>query len=437
MNQSQLPPPDAVRIEELVNYFRYDYPQPEGDDPFSVNVEVTRCPWNADHRLARIGLKGREIVDAKRPASNLVFLVDVSGSMDSPDKLPLVKAGLNGLVQQLSENDRVAIVVYANMEGTMLDPTTGDRKAEIQRVIDSLSSGGSTHGSAGIQAAYDLASRHFIPGGTNRVILCTDGDFNVGVTDDGSLERLIAEKAKSKVFLTVLGFGTGNLQDAKMEGLADKGNGNYHYIDSAREARKVLVEEMGGTLVTIAKDVKIQVDFNPAKVGAYRLIGYENRMLAAQDFRDDTKDAGEIGAGHSVTALYELVPPDKLDTIPAADPSAFARPVEVADAARDAKEAFIVRLRSKPPEGDTSTERRYPAIDEGKDYGDATENTRWAASVAAFGMILRDSPHKGNANLDAVSELATAARGADDGGYRQEFLEMIQKAKALQVQRVK
>ena len=306
-----LPPPDAVRIEEMVNYFSYDYPQPEGDDPFSVNVEIARAPWNADHRLARIGLKGREI-EGERPASNIVFLIDVSGSMNQPDKLPLLKDGLRMLTDELTENDRVAIVVYASSQGTMLDPTTGDQKAQIMQVIDSLAPGGSTHGSAGIEAAYDMAARNFIPGGTNRVILCTDGDFNVGITDDGSLERFIAEKAKSKVFLTVLGFGTGNLQDAKMEGLADKGNGNYHYIDSASEARKVLVEELGQTLVTIAKDVKIQVDFNPAQVAAYRLIGYENRMLAAQDFRDDKKDAGEIGAGHTVTALYELVPPDKL-----------------------------------------------------------------------------------------------------------------------------
>jgi Ca-activated chloride channel family protein len=328
----------------------------------------------------------------------------------------------------------VAIVVYASSNGTALDPTRGDRKAEILGVIDSLAPGGSTHGSAGIEAAYEMAVRNFIPDGTNRVILCTDGDFNVGITDDGSLERFIADKAaQSKVFLTVLGFGTGNTQDAKMEGLADKGNGNYHYIDAPREAHKVLVEEIGQTLVTIAKDVKIQVDFNPAKVEAYRLVGYENRMLAAQDFKDDRKDAGEIGAGHTVTALYELVPPGAPVQMAGVEPSKFTKPAEPAAApdADAATESFEVRLRFKPPTGDVSTERKFPIVDDGKDYAEASPDTKWAASVAAFGMILRESPYKGTATFEGVAEQAGAAKGDDPGGYRAEFIEMVEKARTL------
>jgi Ca-activated chloride channel family protein len=429
MDQSILPPRDAVRIEELVNYFKYDYPQPKGDDPFSVNVEIARCPWNADHRLARIGLKGREIEQARRPSSNIVFLVDVSGSMNEPDKLPLLKDGLRMLANELGENDRVAIVVYAGSEGLALDSTNGQKKAEILRVIDEMRPGGSTHASAGIQLAYDIAGRNFIPGGVNRVILATDGDFNVGVTDDGALQTLIAEKAKSKVFLTVLGFGRGNLQDAKMEGLADKGNGNYHYIDTPREAHKVLVEEAGGNLVTIAKDVKIQVNFNPVKVGAYRLLGYENRKLANQDFKDDTKDAGEIGAGHTVTALYELVPAGRESKIAAADRPKFVKPAEPADP--DAKESFQVSLRFKKPEGDVSEQRDYPVTDEGRDYAQATDDFKFAAAVTSFGLVLRDSKYKAEANLDATLELAEASKGSDPGGYRAEFLEIVRKAKAL------
>jgi Ca-activated chloride channel family protein len=429
MDQSILPPRDAVRIEELANYFKYDYPQPNGDDPFSVHVEIARCPWNAAHRLARIGLKGRAIQAAQRPASNLVFLVDVSGSMNEPDKLPLVQDGLRMLVHELGENDRVAIVVYAGSEGLALDSTSGQKKAEILRAIDEMRPGGSTHASAGIQLAYDIAARNFIPGGVNRVILATDGDFNVGVTDDGALQTLIAEKAKSKVFLTVLGVGRGNLQDAKMEGLADKGNGNYHYLDSPREAHKVLVEEAGGNLVTIAKDVKIQVNFNPVKVGAYRLLGYENRRLANRDFKDDAKDAGEIGAGHTVTALYELVPAGNESKIVAADRPRFVKPAEPADP--HAPESFIVSLRFKKPEGDTSEQRDYPVIDDGKDYAQAGDDFKFAAAVTSFGLVLRDSKFKGNANLDAALELAEASKGSDPGGHRAEFLELVRKAKAL------
>ncbi len=316
LTRGMMPPPDAVRIEEMINYFPYHDIAPHEEGRFRVGVEVARCPWNADHRLARISLKAREMDRGKRPPSNLVFLLDVSGSMAAPNKLPLLRTAMKMLVDALGENDRVAIVVYAGAEGLALPSTSCMQKGEILSSLDQLQAGGSTNGGAGIKLAYDVAVQNFIQGGTNRVILATDGDFNVGVTGDADLIRLIEEKRKSGVFLSVLGLGEGNLQDKKMEGLADKGNGNYSYLDTAKEARKVLVEQIAGTLVTVAKDVKIQVEFNPAKVASYRLIGYENRLLANADFKDDAKDAGEIGAGHSVTALYELVPPGKEATIP-------------------------------------------------------------------------------------------------------------------------
>ena len=325
LNEGELPPPGAVRIEELVNYFNYDYPQPDGDVPFSVNVEVAGCPWNTDHRLARIGLKGREIQVEQRPSSNLVFLLDVSGSMGNANKLPLVKSGMKLLLDQLDEHDRVAIVVYAGSSGLVLDSTTADQKPIILSSLDRLEAGGSTNGGEGIQLAYAVAVDHYLEGGVNRVILCTDGDFNVGTTNQSQLIRLIEEKAQTGVYLSVLGFGMGNYKDSTMEKLADKGNGNYAYIDTMREAHKVLVEEMSGTLITIAKDVKIQIDFNPAQVAGYRLIGYENRMLRAEDFKNDAKDAGEIGAGHTVTALYEIVPAGY--PVPESDD----RPIEVSN----------------------------------------------------------------------------------------------------------
>ena len=309
LTQGQLPPKDAVRVEELLNYFSYDYPQPQENDPFSVNMEVAECPWRPENRLLRVGLKGREVPREKRAASNLVFLVDVSGSMQPENKLPLIKTALKMLVKELTEDDRVSIVTYAGDAGLRLPSTNGTEQSRILEVIESLSAGGSTHGSAGIALAYEQATSYFIRGGTNRVILLTDGDLNVGITSDDALVQLIQQKAKSGVFLTVLGVGDGNLKDSKMEKLADHGNGVYAYLDGVREARKVLVEQMSGSLITIAKDVKLQIEFNPAQVQAYRLIGYENRVLANRDFHDDSKDAGEIGAGHTVTALYELVPP--------------------------------------------------------------------------------------------------------------------------------
>jgi Ca-activated chloride channel family protein len=428
LTQGMMPPKDAVRIEEMINYFAYNYEPPSGHDPFSVNVEVARCPWSVDHRLVRIGLKGKEIDSGKRPASNLVFLLDVSGSMASADKLPLLKEAMKLLVDKLGENDRVAIVVYAGAEGLALPSTSCERKEEIVSSLEQLQAGGSTNGGAGITLAYEVAARNFIKGGTNRVILCTDGDFNVGVTNQGDLTRLIEEKAKGGVFLSVLGFGTGNVKDSTMEALADRGNGNYAYIDTLQEARKVLVEQMGGTLVTIAKDVKIQVEFNPAKVGAYRLIGYENRLLRAQDFNDDKKDAGEIGAGHTVTALYELIPPGKERDVPDVDPLKYQKTEKTAESPAS-NDLLTVKLRYKAPDGDTSKLLEHPVTDDGRDYSAASADFKWAAAVASFGMMLRDSPHKGNATYAAIEELAEASHGPDSSGYRRECLELIQAAR--------
>ncbi len=432
LNQYMLPPPDAVRIEELVNYFDYGYEPPEGDEtPFAARVTVASCPWRPEHRLARIGLKGWEMSAAERPPSNLVFLLDVSGSMRAKNKLPLVKKALKMLVWKLSEDDHVAMVVYAGASGLVLPPTPGDNRRAILRALNELEAGGSTHGSAGIQQAYDVAVQNFVRGGTNRVILATDGDFNVGTTNRGELTRLIEEKARSGVFLTVLGFGMGNLKDATMEQLADKGNGNYAYIDTEREAKKVLVRELGATLVTIAKDVKIQVEFNPAQVSAYRLIGYENRMLRAEDFNDDTKDAGEIGAGHTVTALYELAPTGQRTGTPAVDPLRYQQPPQNLSREAASGEAFTLKLRYKAPDGDTSKLLEFPIVDEDLPYARADKDFKFAASVASFGMLLRGSAHKGSADFDTVLELAQEGLGRDPHGYREEFLGLVQKAKYL------
>jgi Ca-activated chloride channel homolog len=432
LNQNTLPPPGAVRLEEMVNYFRYNYEGPKGETPFAAHLEITECPWNPEHRLARIALKGREIDQKKRPPSNLVFLVDVSGSMNEPNKLPLVKESLKLLVDQLGENDRVAIAVYASGSGLVLDSTNGSKKSDIVYAIDNLQPSGSTNGAAGIHCAYDAAIKGFIKGGTNRVILCTDGDFNVGVTSDDELVKLITEKAKSGVFLSTLAVGEGNLQDKKMMELSNKGNGNYGYLDSIKEAKKLLVEQMTGTLLTIAKDVKIQVEFNPQKVGAYRLLGYEKRMLKAEDFKDDKKDAGEIGAGHTITALYELVPAGKTSAAGKTDPLVFQKPAEPAKVDPDlAKAVCLVKLRYKQPDGDKSTEVKFPGVDEGKKYTQATEDFRFAAAAASFAMILRDSPYKGNATPASVLELAQAAKGSDPGGYRAEFIKLVERAKEL------
>ncbi len=433
-----LPPKDAVRVEEMLNYFSYDYPQPKGDDPFSINLDSTSCPWEPTHRLVRIGLKGREIATDKRPASNLVFLLDVSGSMMPPERLPLIKQSMRLLVDKLTENDRVAIVVYAGASGLALPPTSGDHKEQILSALENLQAGGSTNGAEGIELAYKTAADNFIKGGVNRVILATDGDFNIGVTNQGDLVRLIEEKAKSGVFLSVLGVGNDNLKDSTMQKLADKGNGNYAYLDSLDEARKVLVQQMSGTLVTIAKDVKIQVEFNPARVASYRLIGYEKRMLRKEDFNNDKIDAGEIGAGHTVTALYEVVPvgagSDPTTSVPSADPWKYQGTRSVAAPStpqNNSSEMMTVKLRYKKPDGDKSQLIERTLTDNEAKFVNASVDLKFAAAVAEFGMLLRNSDYKGNGTIGAVLEWAQEGKGADVNGYRAGFIEMARKAQSL------
>jgi Ca-activated chloride channel family protein len=431
LTQNTLPPRDAVRIEELLNYFPYNDAPPgaSSPDPFAVHVEMAGCPWDAQHRLARIGIAAKPIDQSKRPPSNLVFLVDVSGSMQAPNKLPLVQWSLQRLVEQLGENDQIAIVVYASASGLVLPSTSCIEKAEILSAIEQLRAGGSTNGGAGIQLAYDVATQHFIKNGTNRVILATDGDFNVGVAAQDELISLIEAKAKSGVFLSVLGYGMGNIKDGTLERLADKGNGHYAYIDSPREAYKVLVEEMGSTLVTVAKDVKIQVEFNPARVAGYRLIGYENRIMAHKDFNDDTKDAGEVGAGHHVTALYELVPPgNEGSSGPGVDPLKYTQRTISGSAS---PESFTVKLRYKQPDGDTSKLLTIGVEDKGRSFGESSEDLRFASAVAGFGMLLRDSTHKGSLTYAGVLEIAEPASARDPSGYRREFLAAVRQAKTL------
>jgi Ca-activated chloride channel family protein len=428
LKDGQLPPKDAVRIEEMINYFDYSYPQPLGDAPFSVTTETASCPWNSKHRLAMIGLQGKKVALDNTPPSNLVFLLDVSGSMMEPNKLPLVQSGLKLLVNQLKPNDRVAIAVYAGSTGLVLPSTPASKKSEILNAIDRIQGGGSTNGGAGIQLAYNTAQENFIANGNNRVILATDGDFNVGTTSDSALVDLIEQKRKSGVFLSVLGFGSGNLNDSMMEKLADKGNGNYAYIDSQDEAKKALGEQVAGTLYTIAKDVKIQVEFNPAKVAGYRLLGYENRMLANKDFADDKKDAGEIGAGHSVTALYEIVPagqPVENDGIELK--YSKVQPTET----NFSSELLTVKLRYKEPKEDKSKLLTMGLMDGGQDITVASDNMQLATSVAQFGLILRDSRYKGSSNVGSILSLANSASGNDLNGYRGEFINLVGQAKRL------
>ncbi|MBI4953817.1 MAG: VWA domain-containing protein [Myxococcales bacterium] len=432
LDEGSLPPPDAVRIEELVNYFDYDYPQPQGKEPFSVSTEVGPSPWHAGHRLVHIGLQGRAIAPAAVPPRNLVFLLDVSGSMDDPKKLPLVTSSLDMLVSELRPEDHVSLVVYAGASGVVLEPTAGDHKEQIRSALARLHAGGSTNGGAGIELAYGLASKHFEPQAINRVILATDGDFNVGVSDEGSLVRLIEAERQKGIFLTVLGFGTGNVKDSTMEKLADHGNGNYAYIDSLAEAKKVLVTQAGGTLVTIAKDVKIQVEFNPATVRAYRLIGYENRVLAARDFNDDKKDAGEIGAGHTVTALYELEPAGAAGGAPGeVDPLKYQADRSLTTAAAGGA-LLTVKLRYKEPDADHSV---GPLAFEVKDSDHALAQTsadfRFSAAVASYGMLLRKSKHLGAVGWADAAALADGALGADAQGYRRDFVRLLAKAQKL------
>lgn len=422
------PPSGAVRLEELVNYFRFNYPEPEGEHPFSVSTEIANCPWDSTHQLLRIGLRGESIKFSDRRPCNLVFLLDVSGSMFSERKLPLVKSAMKMLTEELNEDDRIAIVVYAGASGLALESTPISKSAEILAAIENLNAGGSTDGAAGIRLAYQVAEENFVSDGINRVILCTDGDFNVGTTNQSDLVELIEAKAKSNVFLTVLGFGSGNLKDSTMEKLADKGNGNYAYIDSLLEARKVLVEEVGATLVTIAKDVKIQVDFNPQHVQAYRLLGYENRLLENQDFRDDTKDAGEIGSGHTVTAFYELIPTDAPRVAVDSRPSEFVESnlIENADSATQ----LTVNLRYKRPDASISEEFQVRVL-----AGTGTEppsaDFQFASSVLAYGMLLRKSDATSNLSWDWVIETASANQGPDDRGLRGEFVQLAKAARRL------
>ena len=426
------PPAGAIRTEELLNYFRYNYPQPTRDDPFSVNLEVSRAPWNPERELVRIGLRGRELPAEERGPANLVFLIDVSGSMDEPNKLPLLQRSLSALVENLYDEDRVAILTYAGSSGLVLAPTEGAKKREILEAITNLRAGGSTHGSEGIRLAYETAREHFRKDGNNRVILCTDGDFNVGVTNESELQKLIEKERESGVFLSVLGFGTGNLNDSTMEVLANKGNGNYAYIDSISEGRKVLVEQMGSTLFTIAKDVKIQVEFNPDRVAGYRLIGYENRLLAKEDFSDDKKDAGEIGVGHTVTALYEIIPAGQaVPGSPSVDPLKYQRPEQDANAASTSNELLTVKLRYKAPDGDKSKLMEVPfTADNIPSFDAASEDFRFASAVAAFGMKLRGSPDAGKISWPEIQDIARGALGNDPGSYRAEFLTLVEKVKA-------
>ncbi|MBC8010838.1 MAG: VWA domain-containing protein [Burkholderiales bacterium] len=451
LNEGRLPPRDAVRIEELINYFPYRYASPAAAGggsraPFAAHLAVTSAPWAPEHRLVRIALKAREADAETRPAANLVFLVDVSGSMSAENKLPLVKASLRMLLDRLRADDRVAIVTYAGASGLALPSTPAARRGDILRALERLESGGSTNGGMGIHLAYDIAKANFLADGINRVILCTDGDFNVGVTGREALLALIQEKARSRVFLTVLGFGMGNLKDGTLEQLADRGNGAYGYIDSRREARKVFVEQVEGTLVTVAKDVKIQVEFNPARVASYRLIGYENRVLAKEDFNDDRVDAGDVGAGHTVTALYEIVPAAGAGGArgrrPAVDPLKYGAAAAMdlwpedtsetdAGSATMAQELLTVKIRYKEPMGDESRKLEFPLVDAGEGFARADGEFKFAAAVAAWGMLLRESPHAGTATLARVQAWAQEGLANDPEEHRAEFVELVGRTRGL------
>ncbi len=430
LNDGQKPPTDAVRIEEMINYFNYDYPQPINDHPFSINQELATCPWNNDNLLLHIGLQGEKIEMDNLPASNIVFLLDVSGSMDSPDKLPLLKKALKLLVQQLRAEDRVAIVVYAGSSGLVLPSTSGNKKERILNSLNRLSAGGSTAGAAGLKLAYQVASENYIENGNNRIVLATDGDFNVGLSSNSEMEDLIKKEREKGIFISVLGFGTGNYMDDKMEIIADKGNGNYAYIDNIMEAKKVLVNEFGGTLFTIAKDVKIQIEFNPAIVESYRLVGYENRLLNDEDFEDDKKDAGELGSGHTVTALYEIkLVGDK--TLKSNKGKLKYQTSILNTLAKAGDEVATVKFRYKKPKGTKSIllEKVIPYQSSASE--EMSDNFRFSAAVAGFGMLLRDSEYKGDATYKLVTRLAQGSKGEDQEGYRSEFIQLIKLSEHL------
>lgn len=412
INEGQNPPADAVRVEELINYFSYSYEQPVGKDPVKITTEIGPCPWNKENQLVRIGLKAKEIPSENLPASNLVFLVDVSGSMYGPDRLGLVKSSLKLLINNLREEDRVAIVVYAGEAGVVLPSTSGSNKQKIREALDELTAGGSTAGGAGIQLAYDIARKNYIREGNNRVILCTDGDFNVGVSSSEGLERLVEKERKSGVFLTVLGYGMGNYKDNKIQVLAEKGNGNHAYIDNIQEANKTLVHEFGGTMYAVAKDVKLQIVFNPKQVQEYRLVGYESRLLNNKDFNDDTKDAGEIGAGHTVTAFYEIKPNNAPRTMQFAEP-----------------ELLAIRLRYKAPDSDVSKliETKLKANNSNK----LSPDFYFASAVAMFGQLLRNSEYKGTGSYNQVISLAQSGLVNDRQGYKREFIRLVETINGL------
>jgi len=436
LNMGMAVPPDAVRIEEMLNYFPYGYAEPTDNVPFAVHPEMAVCPWNTSHLLMRVGIQGKRIDAAAMPVSNLVFLLDVSGSMDDPLKLPLVKSAFQLLVENLKESDRISIVTYAGAERIVLNGATGDGKAQIQAAINDLEAGGSTAGAQGLITAYQLATENFLTGGNNRVILATDGDFNVGLSSDGDLVRLIEREREKGIFLSVLGFGTGNVKDNKMEKLADNGNGNYAYIDSIREAQKVLVGEMGGTLFTIAKDVKFQIEFNPAMVKGYRLIGYENRMMADEDFNNDRKDAGDIGAGHSMTALYEIIPSSSDEMLPGIDPLKYQEgaATSYSDAPAGMESSVVplsdewmtIKIRYKEPDASTSKLISIPiGINAVKDR--PSDDFAFQASVAEAGLVLRNSAFRSNASMDHAVSMAASVLGTDHGGYRQEFVGLMKR----------
>lgn len=432
ITNGEKPPKDAIRIEEMVNYFDYEYVEPQGREPFTVATEVSDCPWQTEHKLLHIGLKGKSMDTKKLPPSNLVFLLDVSGSMNATNKLPLLKSSFKLLTNQLRPEDKVSIVVYAGASGVVLPATSGDNKQKIIEALEELNAGGSTAGGEGIQLAYQIARQNFVQQGNNRVILATDGDFNVGLSSDAELVRLIEKERESGVFLTIMGFGTGNYQDNKMQQLANKGNGNHAYIDNINEAKKVLVNEFGGTLFTIAKDVKLQLEFNPNQVQGYRLIGYENRLLNKEDFNDDKKDAGELGAGHTVTALYEIIPVGiKTPYLTAVDELKYQK-TSTPKMATATNELLTIKLRYKQPDGDKSILMEQVVQDTQIKLKNSSNNFRFAAAVAEFGLLLRASEFKGDANYAHAAKLADAAKGADKNGYRKELVEMIEKMRRIE-----
>ena len=454
INMGQKPPVDAVRIEEMINYFSYDYPQPDGEHPFTVTTGFSTCPWNSNHQLLHIGLQGRAIEKENLPPSNLVFLIDVSGSMNSYNKLPLLKSSFRLLVNEMRPEDRVAMVVYAGAAGVVLESTPGSEKEKILSALNNLQAGGSTAGGAGIKLAYKIAEQHLMKEGNNRIILATDGDFNIGQSSDAEMERLIEKEREKGIFITVLGFGMGNYKDSKMETIADKGNGNYAYIDNVQEANKTLVSEFGGTLFTIAKDVKFQIEFNPAHVKGYRLVGYENRLLNDEDFNDDTKDAGEMGAGHNVTALYEIIPAGYEGSVVDIDPLKYQstdkeklnQEQRVGRSGKNngasgelikgkrgdySDELLTIKLRYKQPDGEKSVLYEQPVSARFETFEKSSDNFRFAAAVAMYGMILRDSEYLKQGSIEDALQMARKARGVDHEGYRGEFIKMVNTSASL------